>query len=114
MWYDDDSVQVADYFYKTWEETELVQFPNGTVVPTQGIGESNAARLQIAISERAVGVDEGDLVAQAARHVGVDEIGHGIMGAALAEIVVHASPPCQPSNNRVSSRRASTPATRRR
>jgi hypothetical protein len=32
-------VQVADYFYKTWEETELVQFPNGTVVPTKDIGE---------------------------------------------------------------------------
>ena len=39
VWYDDDSVQVADYFYKVWKEEELVQFPNGTVVPTQGIGE---------------------------------------------------------------------------
>ena len=33
------TVQVADYFYKMWEETELVQFPNGTVVPTKDIGE---------------------------------------------------------------------------
>jgi hypothetical protein len=39
VWYDTDDVQVADYFYKTWEETELVQFPGGTVVPTKDIGE---------------------------------------------------------------------------
>ena len=38
VWYDDDSVQVADYFYKVWEETEVVQFPNGTVVPSKDIG----------------------------------------------------------------------------
>lgn len=39
VWFDTDDVQVADYFYKTWEEVELVQFPNGTVVPTKDIGE---------------------------------------------------------------------------
>jgi hypothetical protein len=39
VWYDTDDVQVADYFYKTWEDVELVQFPNGTVVPTKDIGE---------------------------------------------------------------------------
>jgi hypothetical protein len=39
VWYGKDEVQRADYFYMTWDEIELVQFPNGTVVPTQGIGE---------------------------------------------------------------------------
>ena len=39
VWYDTDDVQVADYFYKTWEETELVQFPNGVVIPAKDIGE---------------------------------------------------------------------------
>src|SRR5215510_16357033 len=80
----------------------------------QCIGETNAARLQVSVGERAIGIDEGDLVGEATRDVGVDEIGHGIVGAAFAEIVVHAGLPRQPSNNRDSSRRASTPATRRR
>ena len=53
-------------------------------------------------------------VAEPARDVGVDEIGDGVVGAALGEFV-HAGPLArQLSNNRVSSRRASTPATRRR
>ena len=38
VWYSVDDVQVADYFYKVWTETEVVQFPDGTVVPTEGMG----------------------------------------------------------------------------
>lgn len=38
-WFDGDFVQIADYYYRTWEETELVQFPNGTVVPSKDIGD---------------------------------------------------------------------------
>ena len=36
-WYTTDSVQVADYYYRTWERTELVQLPDGTVLPTTGL-----------------------------------------------------------------------------
>ena len=39
VWYSVDDVQVADYFYKVWTETEVVQFPDGTVVPTEGMGD---------------------------------------------------------------------------
>jgi hypothetical protein len=39
MWYDGDFVQISDYYYRTWEEVELVQFPNGTVIPAKDIGE---------------------------------------------------------------------------
>ncbi len=49
----------------------------------QRIGEADGARLQVAVAERAVGIDERDLFGEAARHVGVDEIGDGIVGAAL-------------------------------
>lgn len=38
-WYTTDSVQVADYYYRTWERTELVQMPDGTVLPTEGLGD---------------------------------------------------------------------------
>ena len=43
-------------------------------------GKADAACLQLAIGERAVGIDERDLVAETARHIGVDEIGHGVVG----------------------------------
>lgn len=36
-WYTRDAVQVADYYYRTWERTELVQLPNGKVLPTEGM-----------------------------------------------------------------------------
>ena len=39
VWFGTEDVQIADYFYKTWEEVELVQFPNGVVVPSKDIGE---------------------------------------------------------------------------
>jgi hypothetical protein len=38
-WFDGDFVQISDYYYRTWEEVELVQFPNGTVIPSKDIGE---------------------------------------------------------------------------
>ena len=80
----------------------------------QRVGEADAARLQLAVGQRALGIDEGDLVAAPGRDVGIDEIGNGVVGPALGEDV-HPRPPCsQLSNSRVSRRRASTPATRRR
>lgn len=36
-WYTRDAVQVADYYYRTWERTELVKMPDGTVLPTEGL-----------------------------------------------------------------------------
>ena len=82
--------------------------------PAQRMGETDAAVAQLGIGQRAVGIDESELVAAAARHMGVDKIADGVVGAALVEIVRHARPRAQLSNSRVSSRRASTPATRRR
>lgn len=38
-WYTREAVQVADYYYRTWERTELVQLPDGTVLPTPGLGD---------------------------------------------------------------------------
>jgi hypothetical protein len=38
-WFDGDFVQISDYYYRTWEEVELVQFPNGTVIPAKDIGD---------------------------------------------------------------------------
>ena len=38
-WYSTDAVQVADYYYKTYERTELVKLPNGTVLPTEGLAD---------------------------------------------------------------------------
>ena len=79
----------------------------------QGIGKADAACLQAAIGERALRVDECDLVAKAARDIGVDEIGDGVVRA--AQFVQHAAPRShQLSNNRVRRRCANTPATRRR
>lgn len=36
-WYTSTEVQVADFYYKTYERTELVRLPNGTVLPTEGL-----------------------------------------------------------------------------
>lgn len=35
-WYTGDEVQIADFYYRTWERTELVKMPDGTVLPTEG------------------------------------------------------------------------------
>jgi hypothetical protein len=40
-WYTGDEVQVADYYYRTWERTELVRMPDGTVLPTEGLDDLN-------------------------------------------------------------------------
>ena len=56
----------------------------------QGIGKTDAAYLQVAIGERTLRVDECDLVAKAARDIGVDEIGDGVVRA--AQFVQHAAP----------------------
>ena len=81
----------------------------------QGIGKTGAACLQAAIGERTLRVDECDLVAKAARDIGVDEIGDGVVRAAPVNSF-STRPPWsrQLSNNRVRRRCASTPATRRR
>ena len=36
-WHADAQVQLAEYYYKTYETQELVQLPNGTVLPTKGM-----------------------------------------------------------------------------
>jgi hypothetical protein len=36
-WRTDAEVQLAEYYYKTYETQELVQLPNGTVLPTKGM-----------------------------------------------------------------------------
>ena len=36
-WRTDATVQLAEYYYKTYETQELVQLPNGTVLPTKGM-----------------------------------------------------------------------------
>ena len=41
----------------------------------QRVGEAERARLQFAVGQRAVGIDEGELAAEPARDIGVDEIG---------------------------------------
>jgi hypothetical protein len=38
-WYTGDEVQVADYYYRTWERAELVRMPDGTVLPTTGLDD---------------------------------------------------------------------------
>src|SRR4029453_3885752 len=47
---------------------------------------------ECAVSTGALGIDEGDLVTKAARHVGVDEIGYGVIAPAFGD-VVHPGPP---------------------
>jgi Phage P22-like portal protein len=42
-WYTGDEVQVADYYYRTWERTELVRMPDGTVLPTEGLDDLDPA-----------------------------------------------------------------------
>jgi hypothetical protein len=42
-WYTTDDVQVADYYYRTWERTELVKMPNSTVLPTAGLDDLDPA-----------------------------------------------------------------------
>src|SRR5262245_19669380 len=38
-WVTRDLVQVADYYYKVWERLELVQMPDGTVLPSKDLGD---------------------------------------------------------------------------
>jgi hypothetical protein len=42
-WYTGEEIQVADYYYRTWERTELVQMPDGTVLPTEGLEDLDPA-----------------------------------------------------------------------
>jgi hypothetical protein len=42
-WYTTDDVQLADYYYRTWERTELVRMPDGTVLPTEGLSDLDPA-----------------------------------------------------------------------
>jgi len=42
-WYTGEEIQVADYYYKTHERTELVRMPDGTVLPTEGLEDLNPA-----------------------------------------------------------------------
>jgi hypothetical protein len=42
-WYTGDEVQVADYYYRTWERSELVKMPDGTVLPTEGLEDLDPA-----------------------------------------------------------------------
>ena len=79
----------------------------------QRIGKAGRVRLQLAIGEGALRIDEGDLVAASRRDMRVDKIGNGVVGPAFGD-AVHPGPRLQLSNSRVSRRRASTPATRRR
>ena len=80
----------------------------------QGMREAGAALLLLAISERSLGIDEGDLVRVPRRDMRVDKIGDGVVGPAFGDQLHPAPPPFQSSNSRASRRRASTPATRRR
>ena len=58
----------------------------------QSVGKANAARLQLAVREGAIGIDEGDLAGAAERDVRVDEIGYGVIGTACCEILDGRSP----------------------
>jgi hypothetical protein len=42
-WYTAGEVQLADYYYRTWERTELVRMPGGTVLPTEGLEDIDPA-----------------------------------------------------------------------
>jgi len=57
----------------------------------QRIGEANRARLQLAISEGALGIDKGDLVAASRRDMRVDEIGDRVVGPAFDD-AIHPGP----------------------
>ena len=63
--------------------------------------EPAGARLQLAIGQRAVGIDECDLAAEPARDIGVDEIGDGVVGSALREFVRHDRPPSRLSSRTI-------------
>jgi hypothetical protein len=55
----------------------------------QSAGQLVRAGLQLAIGQAARGVDEGDLLAEPARHVGIDEVDRGVVGPALQEVLEH-------------------------
>jgi hypothetical protein len=38
-WVTPDEVQLAEYWYKVWTEEEIVQMPDGTILPTEGLGD---------------------------------------------------------------------------
>lgn len=38
-WVTPTDVQVALYYYKVWQDEEIVQMPDGTVLPTEGLGD---------------------------------------------------------------------------
>ena len=42
-WNADAQVQLAEYYYKTYETQELIQLPNGTVLPTKGMTDLDPA-----------------------------------------------------------------------
>ena len=58
----------------------------------QAMRESDGALMQIAVSERTIGIDEGDLGRTPGRDMSVDEIGDGVVGPALGQILQHAAP----------------------
>ena len=51
--------------------------------------ETARARLQLRIGQPALGIRECDLVAEAARDVGVDEIGDGVVRPAQQKVFKH-------------------------
>jgi hypothetical protein len=65
----------------------------------QRAGEAAGARLQLAIAERAIGIDKGHLVAAAARDLGrdlgIDQVRNGVVRPANEEVFQHRTvPPC--------------------
>ena len=70
-----------------------------------------ARDLQIAVAQFAGRIDKRSRGTKTARNIEVDEIGGGVVGAALVEIVLHA-PPDQ-VNLRKAVQRAVAPARRR-
>ena len=75
-----------------WVVDRIVQQQRDAVLMAQAqraqcIGKAVRPRLQVAIGERAVGIDEGDLFGAAARDMRIDEIAHGVVGPARGEIV---------------------------
>ena len=69
--------------------------------------EAAGARLQLAVGQRSFGIDECDLVAQAARHIGIDEIADGVVRPALQEVFKHARYASPAGSIRDTSRRSS-------
>src|SRR5580704_19305878 len=61
----------------------------------QRAGEAASAGLQLAVVERTIGIDKGQLVATAARDLSVDQVRHGVVRPANQEVFQHRTvPPC--------------------